>query len=436
MVLIEDWFNLWLPIAGISLGFAIVVVAFIYMLSGLLMNERMKGWAKIELFEVIYSAIILALAISLLGVVDGFVQGAILMDYGGSGLEVWVPEKDMKMDLCGAQIAAPKDSIYHNVPGCHMRIGIWYLHSIFKEASSLAYKTYLTYIYTSMAADFTINYQFITEGTGVFTVTPWRGFFSMGNTIKAMVFDYAIKIMMLTKFQEILLVFISRAAFPALFVVGVILRTFGFSRKLGGLLLGIAISLYYVFPIFYAFGGLVMYEMKQDVQRIPYFDEVCKDMGKDACDNPPVSNTMYVKGEILMPGGSIKVSQAYEDFNELEGMSQDERAALMEKKNSDYKPLKGTDFANTLTPEEREAGMKTARKETETWFKKVEMQSKFDSGISIAYKEGGPVDALSRIAFFSAFFSLFGILATIAAIRSLSVTFGGDIEIAGLTHLI
>jgi len=34
------------------------------------------------------------------------------------------------------------------------------------------------------------------------------------------------------------------------------------------------------------------------------------------------------------------------------------------------------------------------------------------------------------------FFALFSIIATIASIRSLSTTFGGDIEIAGLTRLI
>ena len=117
-------------------------------------------------------------------------------------------------------------------------------------------------------------------------------------------------------------------------------------------------------------------------------------------------------------------------------MSQDERATLMEGKDSDYKPLKGTNFAHYQTDAEREAGMIKAREATDSWYSKVEAQSKFDSGIGIAYKQGGPVDALSRIAFFSAFFSLFGILATIASIRSLSVTFGGDIEIAGLTHLI
>ena len=108
----------------------------------------------------------------------------------------------------------------------------------------------------------------------------------------------------------------------------------------------------------------------------------------------------------------------------------------LEQEDSDYKPLKGPDFAATRSLEDREADMTAARDETDKWFSKVEMQSKFDSGISVAYKEGGPVDALARIAFFSAFFSLFGILATIASIRSLSVTFGGDIEIAGLTHLI
>ena len=59
-----------------------------------------------------------------------------------------------------------------------------------------------------------------------------------------------------------------------------------------------------------------------------------------------------------------------------------------------------------------------------------------DRFVTMAYEPGGMIDILSRLTFFSVFFSLFSILGTIAAIRSLSMTFCVDIEIAGLTRLI
>jgi len=317
---------------------------------------------------------------------------------------------------------------------------MWYLHSLFKETSDLAYRTYLTYIYTSMAADFTINFEFITEKAGFFTITPWRGFFTTGNSIKSMVFDYAVKLMIVTKFQEIMLAFIAKALFPALFVAGIVLRTFSFSRRLGGLLLAIAISLYFIFPMFYAFGGLVMWDLKEQVRNMPGFrPDLCKEISKDACEDPPVTNVLYINGEVPMVGGSINASDALSSLDALESKSQANRIKDMEGDTAAVKPLQGPnsgDFAANVPEDQRPAMMEKARNATNIWFNKVSGKSKFDSGVFTAYQPGGPVDALARIAFFSVFFSLFGILATIAAIRSLAVTFGGDIEIAGLTHLI
>jgi hypothetical protein len=72
----------------------------------------------------------------------------------------------------------------------------------------------------------------------------------------------------------------------------------------------------------------------------------------------------------------------------------------------------------------------------DSWFGAVSKRSMVDNFMDYAWLPNGPLDVLSRLTFWSVFFSLFGILGTIAGIRSLSITFGGDIEIAGLTRLI
>jgi len=439
-------YTTWIPLAALALGIAIILTAIFYMFGFALNNDKMKGWAKLELVEIFYSAVIIAViavpSVGVLSVADSIIKAS--MNVGPQGPLVWVPEVDANLSLCGDDIARNRDSPYYNVSDCHIRMGMWFMHELFKETSDFAYKDYLSYIFSAMAADFTMNFEFITEAAGFFTIAPWRGFFTMGNTIKALVFDYAIKLMVLAKFQEMMLAFIAKALFPALFVVGAILRTFTFSRRLGGLLLAMALALYFIFPMFYAFGGLVMLDLKNKVRGNQNFTEVCSGISKDACNDPPISNIMYINGTILIPGGNLNASEALDAANKLEGMTAEERMRAMESSDKGSKPLDsdastgrpGADFGNITDISKREEGMLKARNATDDWFKKVSSQSKFDSGVFIAFKAGGPIDVLSRIAFFSVFFSLFGILATIAGIRSLSVTFGGDIEIAGLTHLI
>jgi len=452
--LLEIWYTAWIPLAGLALGIATILVSLVYMFGSALMNDKMKGWAKLELVEIFYSAVIIALiaapGVGALSIADSAVQGGI----GALPGPIWVAESGTSVDLCSDAVAADPASPYYNVEACHIRIGMWFMHSLFNEAKDMAYKIYLNYIYTSTAADFTINFEFIIEKAGFFTVTPWRGFFTTGNTIKSMVFDYLVKLMILAKFQEILLKFVATTLFPALFVVGVLLRTFTFSRRLGGLLLGIAVAMYYVYPAFYAFGGLVAYNLKVQVQASPDFANNCKGISKDACNDPPITNSLYMNGNVLVPGGDIPVDSALVDLQRYERMKPEDRARLIESDRGGSKPLgadpgnpsgKGADFGASVAAnnagagvslDQREKDMGTARNATQSWFLKVTNHSMFDQAIFVAYQPGGPVDALSRLAFFSTFFSLFGILATIAAIRSLSITFGGDIEIAGLTHLI
>ncbi len=443
---LEVWYSTWMPLAGAALGLAITLAGVVYMLGSALMNDKMKGWAKMELVEVFYSAVIIALVatpgLGALMLADSAVQGGLFLN--APQPTVYIPERDVSLPLCGAAIAQDATSIYHDVPACHMRLGIWYLHALFKESQDFAYKDYLTYIYTATAADFTINFEFITEAAGMFSVTPWRGFFTTGNTIKTMVFDYAIRLMILTKFQEIMLSFVARALFPALFVAGAVLRTFTFSRRLGGLLLALALSLYYVFPAFYAFGGLVMYDLKLQIANDPNFQSVCGGLLGNgvACKDPPITNYMYVAGEIPMPGGGLKMEDALQKYNTLEGQDMATRLGTSETDTGGYKVLDaqngmpGADFARDVPLAQREQAMRDARNKTETWFSRVTSFTSMDSGVFVAYAPGGPVDTLARMAFFSTFFALFGILATIATIRSISMTLGGDIEIAGLTHLI
>jgi|GEM_PF-578090 len=469
--LILDFWGFWLFFAAAALSLATVIIALVYMLSELLMNDKMKIWAKSELTEVFYSAIIIVLAVSLttpsasgVSIIDSVVQGAIGGGGGnpgptGSATSAWVQVKDSSgkqvyqaKDICDlgiGNIGEEESSVYHGISSCHMRLAIWYLREVFNEAKDFAFDVYISYIFTSMIADFTINIEFLFEKAGFFTFTPWRGFFTVGNTIKALVFDWAIKIMMITKFQEIMLRFIATALFPALFVIGALLRTFFFSRRLGGLLLAMAIALYFIFPAFYTFGALVMLNIKNDPTVVGLWmapDNPANPGNRDinpATDvtdypNPPIANTMYMTGNFSMVGGSGQFSsgEALQNLHNYEGMNSEDYFEIMESRDGSGTVHFDLSDNTTYTDQEMNDSYRRAYEAGRSWFDAVSREGKFDQFVTFAWEPNGPVETLSRLTFWSLFFSLFSIIGTIAGIRSLSITFGGDIEIAGLTRLI
>jgi hypothetical protein len=475
------WYG-WIWLAAAALGIVTVLVGLVYVLSGLLMNEKMKTWAKMELAEIFYSAVIIAVVMGGgITLMDSVVQGALGVNNNGGappGTAAAVPcysqgatyayvpvsvngaVQYQCLDICGAPIASDEFSVYSNISSCHIKLGIWYLRETFDEAKTFAYSIYISYIKTSMAAAFTINIEYFTEYAGFFTFNPWAGFFTMGNTVKQMCFDWAMKIMMLTKFQEVLLRFIAVALFPALFVIGAILRTFTFTRKLGGLLLATAISLYFIFPAFYAFGALVMLDMKSQYYNTwmssPANPSV---LTAETAENPtgqildpPIANTMYINDTLTMIGGqggttAITSQEMQNDLLQDEG--QDEYGGTQANNfmnsmaagngvNGQLMPQFDVTPAtpNTYTPAQEQSALQNSYQSVSDWKDTMSTQGKYDTFLNSVWEPDGPLDALARLTFWSMFFGLFSIIGTIGVIRSLSITFGGDIEIAGLTRLI
>jgi hypothetical protein len=458
--------NDWLPVAGAAFGISTVLVAFVYMLSELLQNDKMKGWAKMEFAEIFYSALIISMGISGIVLIDAVLQGSLgVNNQGGatggtpgplgSVTSAWIKTSDygsfsttssyQAMDICGAAIAQDPHSIYHGVESCHMRLGMWYLREVFDETKNFVFDIYISYIRTSMISEFTINIEFLFEKAGFFTFTPWKGFFTIGNKVKEMIFDWAIKLMMVTKFQEVMLRFVATALFPALFVSGALLRTFQLTRKLGGLLLAIAVALYFIFPAFYAFGALIMLDLKNDPQiQHAWITNTTINPRGTANPDPPIANTMYVRGDMPIPGGSgvVSTDEMHQRLADYEGLPSEQYFQYMERGNySDGTPLiQSFDLSSTAhgndSEAQRNASFAQAYNSVDTWFGAISRRSVLDNFVDYAWNANGPVDVLARLTFWSVFFALFSILGTIAGIRSLSITFGGDVEIAGLTRLI
>jgi hypothetical protein len=429
---------------------SIILVSLVYMLGSLLANDKMKGWAKLELVEVVYSAVIITIGLSAIVTADQVVQGSLHVSNlgGGSGSPTYtfVPvvingAKEYRgTDICDPNsilVSSPR-SVYSNISSCHMKLGIYFMRELYDETKAFAYDTYLSYIETSMKAEFTINIEFVFEKAGFFTFTPWKGFYYMGNKIKEMLFDWSIKLMMLTKFQEVILNFIATALFPVLFVMGASLRAFPFTRRLGGLLLALSIALYFVYPAFYAFGALVMINIKNQA-RAEWVANTAANPHQNP--DPPIANVMYTAGEIQTIGGSgrVSVDSLHNQLETYEGMSTEDYLRMMEGRGTGgvVPNIDLTSNAHaSATDAQRQAALTNARRVTDNWFIDASRRSRFDTYISTVWVRNGEVDVMSRVTFWSMFFSMLGVLSTIAATRSLSGLFGGDAEIAGLTRLI
>ncbi len=450
-------FIFWGWIAAAAFSIMTALVALVYALGSLLMNEKMKTWAKMELLEIFYSALVFSLCISSVGIVDAIVQGALGVSNlgGGQSTQTWIrdPEAgfpdETLIDICGPRMA--RSGIYGDLESCHIRLATYYLREIFAEGRDFAYAVYRSYLWTSIAAEFSINIEFVFEQAGFFTWNPFRGFYTMGNLIKDLAFDWAMKINLLTKFQELMLRFVAVALFPALLILGCILRTFVFTRKLGGLLLGIAIALYFIYPAFYAFGGLVLIDLKEKARPMWENDPANpgnRYLGTPISHNPPLANTLYVDGTINMVGGDVSNQELEERLRAYEDMSDEEFKQCVEEgrcgsaggglaPNIDLSKNFGS-----MSDNEKERAFNRMQEASQSWRESVFRMNLIDRlaqsipGGPSYWGPGGFIDVLARLTFFSLFFSLFGLLGTIAAIRSLSITFGGDIEIAGLTRLI
>ena len=413
----------WALLAGALIIISSGLAAFVYLVGALLANDKIKTWAKIEFVEVFYSLVLLALTVSFLGTMDATVQSIARSD----------PFSNI---VCSPAFdTAP---YYKGLP-CHIKLGMSFLNSLFNEGTEIAYENYAIYIFTSAIAEMNLNLEVITEQAGVFAYNPIKGFFSVGNMVKMMVFDYTMKIMTITKFQEVLLRFIGLALFPTMFTVGIITRSFFFTRKLGGLLMALAISLYFIFPMFYVAGGMFFNEFKLKAVAISCTGGVA------GCDHSASAlKSLYVdmKGFPTL-GGPLDTDELFvkgreafvQDPHHKEYMNTPGAAKAFDALNQLGAKL---DMCKQLTEAETDDYANQIVGNATNLVDQLKKKNFYNKALFLAetVDPGGYIDSVSKLTFFSLFFSFLGVMASVAAVKSLSGLFGGDLEIAGLTHLI
>lgn len=413
-----------------------VLALIVYLFGSLLMNDKIKLWAKMEIYEIIFSAIIILMIFSLVPVATEITNAALNIGTNGQTttyMKFATPSGyvEKKVDICGDQTQLPPG--YENISACHVRLAVYYFRVIYDEGRKFGYDVLWTYSWTSMLGDTSVTIQTIFEKMGMVMWVPWKGFYTLRNQVLEFCFNWATTMMFIAKFQEILLKFFAIAGFPVSLVLGGLLRTFTFTRRLGGLLIGLSIAMYFIYPAIYALGGLLIIQIKENA-RDAWLKSPANPGGSM---DPPIINTLYINSSTAgLSIGGVKIMDDYKDVQkinaELESMTPEERERFIREKAL----TTGFDLGKKIEDEkEKENLLIRIAKFVYEFFKYLLTHNPFVDTV-LEWRDNGHIEVVSRLTFFSLVFLIFSIFGTIAAARSLAMTFGGDIEFAGLTRLI
>ncbi|MBD3390149.1 hypothetical protein GF415_04340 [Candidatus Micrarchaeota archaeon] len=420
-MVLELWAQ-WGGLAGVGIMLAVAFAVLVYLLGSFLNNDRMRAFGRLEVVEAFYSAILLILIFWILATATGAAETLIVGAYPG----------EIGAAVCGSQY----DAYFNDYDGafpCHMRTARFYLDQLYAEGKVFNYELLSIHMWYSFMQNIGVSADFHAHSTGSANYSPLGSIFSLPSSIYSYMFEIGMKSMIVIRFQQFLLNFINYSLFPVLLVLGLLLRTFPFSRRLGGLLMAMAISLYFIYPMFYVLGGVIF-------------------------DNIAMKSAYYSGGPTVDENGNIKRPSVItslefdpEEFYGKVGIT-DEDADLLPSgdevpgNNQDDVNL---DYLDQLYPEEMEMcrssdlGVVDGISMIWDWAKLFLYEVDFtgliisnESYIDSLISPGGVIDATARFVFFSMFFALLSIFSTVAAIRSLSPLLGGDIELAGLTHLL
>jgi hypothetical protein len=401
-MLVETLFADWSFVAVAAVMATTAIYVLVYLFGQFLSDEKIIAYAKLGFADLLYSGFLLVATIFILGIATEAAGGFVLMAH------------PLGAQICGAEYDLKPD--YAAIDSCYIRGAKHYLDTLYTEGKDFSYELLTMSIWFSFFQGIGISSDFHDHASGTISLSPIGGAFTVPLGVYTYMFEFASKALIMIRFQQFFLYFITTALYPVLTILGLILRISPLTRRLGGLLMAIGISLFFVFPMFYVMGGMVLENIRL----------------QQADMNAPVIGTLNFDSEAF-----------YSRLN-LAATDQADYEALLNDPNFKY---------NSQLLQDKVGGLNYCASSTDSDISMLQMiadtvktliYSIDFTGLIIsndAYLDslvgpGGVIDATARLVFFSMFFTLLSVFATVGAIKGLSPLLGGDTEIAGLTHLI
>jgi len=363
------------------------LMALAYMIGKVINDERMLAWVKVEFSEVLFSALLLALALPVLNSLDTTVNA---------------------LTTSIAPFSCPPSTL-----PCHITLARDYLNSLFFETAGFFKRVGMAYSFLA-SLPFTVSNELkgVPRFLGWASYTTSLGFSFLKTKLNfyRFLFSYLTNILIILRVQDVFIAFTYDALAPSLLFLGIALRSFFLTRRVGGLMVAIALGTYYVFPTFLVFGDAIYYNLITHPNS-PAFNITINDTHL-----PLLTQSLE---SVAQPHWNVSADVISDKVNLTDFCSQ-------------LRTSWSVDNVEITTQEWEESN---------TYF--INLVDKYAGIMNLnpfsvkhVFQNMALIDITARLLFLSSFFAFVGAIATIAFIKVFSPLIGGDVEIAGLTRLI
>ena len=399
----------WQGMIGVALMTALFLLAAGYMASAVLNDEKLNAWVKKEVGQVFFSAIILVVTIWVVASLDPMLKSVSM-----PGIPITTPAWQSYVGTVCCDSVTPNGCAAVRNRACHIELASDYLQFLYDTLRQDA----LTYLdnYWNYGFMSTLSFNvsaLLDEKTAGLDFSPFAGL-SMAADYFSVLFELAAKMMMLVRAQQIFLDYVWYVIFPVFLSMGLILRLLYFTRKLGGLLIAIAICAYVVFPMFYVASSAILFQF------LGGNGTNWNALGLKA-SGLTYDQTQSVSGGQAagQTGGSptIDINLCSSQINDQSGQSAqaEQNSGIMQQ---------GNFLADNIL-----SVVHTG------WFSQA--LGFFSNGVpSSGFGTSGPLARMATMMVFALITPFLALMTTLASVKVLSPLLGGDVEISVLSRLI
>lgn len=277
MVDLLNVFQSYIPLSVIVVGLSVLILAIVYQIGRMLSNKGMTDWARYEVYQAFGSLMIIALVAFALWNMNTVLL--VLMEQGGfqcSGDSCTYTEYTFVQSLLGFDKLEPstKTCTEH----CQVEIAKSYLNMEYELITRYTAAQICKIAWLELLAEMNIDFTPLkmlpayskrletTLGTKVantlgkasklttrfgasfsISFSPFSGYQVVDESYEIMI-SFMMDLMGMLKANWMMLTLVEHSIFPLFLVVGIILRILSVTRKLGGLMIAMAITLYFFYP--------------------------------------------------------------------------------------------------------------------------------------------------------------------------------------------
>ncbi|MCX8196824.1 MAG: hypothetical protein N3G80_00710 [Candidatus Micrarchaeota archaeon] len=400
------WVWGWEMLAGVALLAVVFLLSISYMVATLTNDEKLKAWTKKEVGQAFLSVLILIFAVALVEVLDSWLMSLSYLSDDRTGQ--W---NTYVNTVCCTGANCP----FAKRRACHIELATDYLQTLYETArmnAITALKHYWLYGFLSNLSF--SGTSLFDERQGNLNLSPFA-FLALAADFFSIVFELSVKLMMLARAQQIFLDYLWYALFPVMISMGLILRILYFTRKLGGLLIALALSAYIVMPMFYVAANAILFGFMD---------------GANWNTGGRVFGFKYDESK----GATLPFSGGSVDY----GSSSDAKEVFNPAKKLQIDVCNDTRSQSQINEMENLGSAFIAiwkKYEGTSWYK--DFLGYISSGApSSGFGPKGPIGMLASLLIFSLVVPFLGLMTMLASVKYFSPLIGGDVEISVLSRLI